>query len=157
MKNEDKALSLTIECTEALRQAFSGKNDILSGFRARARDLPIQLYYSGVTYTIAYIASKASNEKNSGNELLMQAFSNNDLNTLFKEWSSNGSVKKEAYELIGACLMRAIKELIGLNNVKNLTDVLKTLNDPNIQVLAERRLLEFAEWLKRLSEAIIQG
>ncbi len=157
MKSEDKALNLTIKCTDALRQVFGSKDDVPGGFRARARDLPTQLYYGGVTYTIAYIASKASSDKISGDELLMQALSNNDLNALFKEWRDKGLVKREAYELIGACLMSAIKELVGLSNIKNLTDVLKLLNDPGAQVLAERRLLEFAEWLKRLTEAVIQG
>ncbi|MGC8597817.1 MAG: type III-B CRISPR module-associated protein Cmr5 [Thermocladium sp.] len=151
------SLNLAIKCIDALKQVFSNNGDVMKGFRSRARDVPSSLYYDGILYTIAYVASKASKNNKSGNELLMQAFMESDVAALFREWNKKEYVEKEAYELYGACLMRALKELAELDNAKDLTDILKILNDSGTRVIIEGKVLEFTEWLKRLTEAIVQG
>jgi CRISPR type III-B/RAMP module-associated protein Cmr5 len=141
---------------DTVRQVFGNKGNIPEGFRSRARDIPSSLYYGGVLYTLAYVASKASKDKASGDDLLMQAFLRDDVGALFKEWFEKKLVEDEAYELYGVCLMRALRELVGISKANSLTDILRMLNDPGMRVIAERRLLEFTEWLKRLAEAVVQ-
>jgi len=152
----NESLNLAIRCIDALRKVFGGNKNILDGFRSRARDGPSSIYYSGLTYTIAYIASKASKEKISGDELMKQALTEPDVGALFEKWKKN-TAEKEAYELYGACLMRAIREVAKLDNANDLLTLLKVLNDPGRQILVTNKVLEFAEWLKRLAEASIPG
>ncbi len=156
MQAQNNALDLAIRCMDTVKQVFGNKGDIPEGFRSRARDIPSSIYYGGVLYTLAYVASKASKDKASGDDLLMQAFQRDDMVTLFKEWFEKKLVEDEAYELYGACLMRAIRELVGIGKANSLTDILRMLNEPGMGIIAERRLLEFAEWLKRLAEAVVQ-
>jgi len=153
----NESLNLAIRCIDALRKVFGGNKNILGGFRSRARDGPSSIYYSGLTYTIAYIASKASKEKISGDELMKQALTEPDVGALFEKWKNKNTAEKEAYELYGACLMRAIREVAKLDNANDLLTLLKVLNDPGRQILVTNKVLEFAEWLKRLAEASIPG
>jgi CRISPR/Cas system CMR-associated protein Cmr5 small subunit len=53
--------------------------------------------------------------------------------------------------------MRAIREVAKLDNANDLLTLLKVLNDPGRQILVTNKVLEFAEWLKRLAEASIPG
>ncbi len=151
----NESLNLAIRCIEALKKVFGGNKNILDGFRSRARDGPSSIYYSGLTYTIAYIASKASKERVSGDELMKQALTEPDVGALFEKWRN--IAEREAYELYGACLMRAIREVAKLDNANDLLTLLKVLNDPGRQILVTNKVLEFAEWLKRLAEASISG
>jgi len=151
----NESLNLAIRCIDALKKVFGGNKNILDGFRSRARDGPSSIYYSGLTYTIAYIASKASKERISGDELMRQALTEPDVGALFEKWKN--TAEKEAYELYGACLMRAIREVAKLDNANDLLTLLKVLNDPGRQILVTNKVLEFAEWLKRLAEASIPG
>jgi CRISPR type III-B/RAMP module-associated protein Cmr5 len=150
-----ESLDLAIRCIEALKRVFGDRKQVLDGFRTRARHVPSSIYYGGLTYTIAYVASKASKEKASGIDLMTQALTEPDLGALFEKW--RGIAEKEAYELYGACLMRAIKEVAKLDGVNDLISLLKVLNDPGRQVIVTNKVLEFAEWLKRLAEASIPG
>jgi len=151
----NESLNLAIRCIDALKKVFGGNKNILDGFRSRARDGPSSIYYSGLTYTIAYIASKASKERISGDELMKQALTEPDVGALFEKWRN--IAEREAYELYGACLMRAIREVAKLDNANDLLTLLKVLNDPGRQILTTNKVLEFAEWLKRLAEASIPG
>jgi len=151
----NESLNLAIRCIEALRKVFGENKSILDGFRSRARDGPSSIYYGGLTYTIAYITSKASKERVSGDELMKQALTEPDVWVLFEKWRN--IAEKEAYELYGACLMRAIREVTKLDNANDLLTLLKVLNDPGRQILTTNKVLEFAEWLKRLAEASIPG
>jgi CRISPR type III-B/RAMP module-associated protein Cmr5 len=151
----NESLNLAIRCIEALRKVFGENKSIMDGFRSRARDGPSSIYYGGLTYTIAYIASKASKERISGDELMKQALTEPDVGALFEKWRN--IAEREAYELYGACLMRAIREVAKLDNANDLLTLLKVLNDPGRQILTTNKVLEFAEWLKRLAEASIPG
>jgi CRISPR type III-B/RAMP module-associated protein Cmr5 len=152
-----ESLDLAIRCVEALKRVFGDKERILDGFRTRARHVPSSIYYSGLTYTIAYVASKASKDKYSGVDLMTRALTKSDLGALFESWKNENTVKEEAYELYGACLMRAIREVAKMDGVNDLLTLLKVLNDPGRQVIVTNKVLEFAEWLKRLAEASISG
>jgi CRISPR type III-B/RAMP module-associated protein Cmr5 len=171
MAEKNRALDLAISCMDALKKTFDG--EVLKGFRSRARDVALDIYYGGLTYAIAFIAAKASKEGIAGSELMEQALKATDIANLFKEWKEGKCVQiqggdqaqskekgniecidKEAYELYGACLMRALRELANLNP-DNLLALLKDLNDPAKQVLVTNKILEFAEWLKRIAEAAI--
>jgi CRISPR type III-B/RAMP module-associated protein Cmr5 len=150
-----ESLDLAIRCIETLKRVFGDRKQVLDGFRTRARHVPSSIYYGGLTYTIAYVASKASKDRYSGVDLMTQALTEPDLGALFERWK--GIVEKEAYELYGACLMRAIKEVAKMDGVNDLVSLLKVLNDPGRQVIVTNKVLEFAEWLKRLAEASIPG
>ena len=150
-----ESLDLAIRCIEALKRVFGDRKQVLDGFRTRARHVPSSIYYSGLTYTIAYVASKASKDGYSGVDLMTQALTELDLGALFEEWKRKGIAEREAYELYGACLMRAIREVAKLDGVNDLISLLKVLNDPGRQVIVTNKVLEFAEWLKRLAEASI--
>jgi CRISPR type III-B/RAMP module-associated protein Cmr5 len=152
-----ESLDLAIRCIEALKRVFGDKERILDGFKTRARHVPSSIYYSGLTYTIAYVASKASKDKYSGVNLMTQALTKSDLGALFESWKNENTVKEEAYELYGACLMRAIREVAKMDGINDLLTLLKVLNDPGRQILVTNKVLEFAEWLKRLAEASISG
>jgi len=152
-----ESLDLAIRCIEALKGIFGDRKQVLEGFRTRARQVPSSIYYGGLTYAIAYVASKASKEKASGIDLMTEALRMQDIDALFQRWKLNDYIEKEAYELYGACLMRAIKEVAKLDGVNDLISLLKVLNDPGRQVIVTNKVLEFAEWLKRLAEASIPG
>ena len=152
-----ESLDLAIRCIEALKRVFGDRKQVLDGFRTRARDVPSSIYYGGLTYTIAYVASKASKDRYSGVDLMTQALTKSDLGALFERWKNENTVKEEAYELYGACLMRAIREVAKMDGVNDLLTLLKVLNDPGRQILVTNKVLEFAEWLKRLAEASISG
>jgi len=155
--HRSEPLDLAIRCIETLKRVFSEEQEILKRFRSRARDVPSSIYYGGLTYAIAYIASKASKEKASGIDLMTEALGGQDIDALFQRWKSNEYIEKEAYELYGACLMRAIREVAKLDGVNDLISLLKVLNDPGRQVIVTNKVLEFAELLKRLAEASIPG
>ena len=137
----NESLNLAIRCIDALKKVFGGNKNILDGFRSRARDGPSSIYYSGLTYTIAYIASKASKERISGDELMKQALTEPDVGALFERWKNENTVKEEAYELYGACLMRAIREVAKMDNANDLLTLLKVLNDPGRQILVTNKVL----------------
>ncbi|WP_054853618.1 type III-B CRISPR module-associated protein Cmr5 [Vulcanisaeta distributa] len=151
----DKALDLAIECIEAIKDVFGSNGDVMDGFKTRCRHEIANLYYNGITYTLSFILSKSSDKGMTGFEKLNHALSNDPLRDIFKKVS--GNVSKEAYELYGICLVRALKELGVITKANNVIDVLGQLNDVNAEVLADDKLLMFAEWLKRLAEATIRS
>jgi CRISPR type III-B/RAMP module-associated protein Cmr5 len=156
----NKSLDLATKCIEALKAVFGDQTDVLEGFRSRAREATAQLYYSGLPYAVTYMAAKASKERArgggwvSGSVLMEQALREADLKALFERWKSEGVVKDTAYELYGACIMRALRELANLD-VTDFLALLNKLNSPETQAVAGAAVSEFAEWLKRLAEAAV--
>jgi len=155
-----RSLDLAVRCVEALKAVFGDQSDVLEGFRSRAREAAAQLYYSGLPYAVTYMAAKASKEREkgggwvSGSALMVQALREADLKALFERWKGEGVVKDTAYELYGACIMRALRELANLDAADFLALVDK-LNSPETQAVAGATVSEFAEWLKRLAEAAV--
>jgi CRISPR type III-B/RAMP module-associated protein Cmr5 len=155
-----RSLDLAVRCVEALKAVFGDQSDVLEGFRSRAREAAAQLYYSGLPYAATYMAAKASKEREkgggwvSGSALMEQALREADLKALFERWKREEAVKDTAYELYGACVMRALRELASLDATDFLALVDK-LNSPETQAVAGAAVSEFAEWLKRLAEAAV--
>ena len=156
----NKSLDLATKCIEALKAVFGDQTDVLEGFRSRAREAMAQLYYSGLPYAVTYMTAKANKERArgrgwvSGSVLMEQALREADLKALFEKWKSEGVVSDTAYELYGACIMRALRELANLDVTDFLT-LLNKLNSPETQAVAGAAVSEFTEWLKRLAEAAV--
>ena len=151
-----------MRCVEALKAVFGDRQDVLEGFRSRAREAAAQLYYSGLPYAVTYMAAKASKERVRGgkrewirgSDLMEQALREADLKALFERWKKEELVEETAYELYGACIMRALRELAGLD-VADFLALVNKLNSPEAQAIAGAAVSEFAEWLKRLAEAAL--
>jgi len=54
----DPALDLALECVDAVRRTYGARGDVPGKFRTRCRQLIESIYYSGLSYTLAYAASK---------------------------------------------------------------------------------------------------
>lgn len=152
----NKVLDLALACIKVIGEV--GNEDLRDGFRTRCRQELERLYYNGLSYELAYILSKASDSKTSGyvklNGLLNKGV---DLKTYIMNLIQNKQVSDEAYELYGACLIWAIRELGMVDGVNDLLAFFNKLNTPGTEELYTSKLLTFAEWLKRLAEATIRG
>ncbi len=153
---KDEALSLAIECVEALNTVFRNNDYIKQRFRARCNDSLIYLYYNGISYTLSFILSKSSDKNMSGFDKLSLALSKEAIQDVFREIRNAAGVSDEAYGLYGVCLIKALIRLGIITKADSILDVLKQLNDANLEIVASSKLLMFAEWLKRLAEASIK-
>ncbi|WP_188596336.1 type III-B CRISPR module-associated protein Cmr5 [Thermocladium modestius] len=155
----DGVLDLAVECITAFNKVFGdrdGDKEVRSGFRSRCRDMLTDLYYNGSTYVLSYILSKSSDKNETGLSKLGIALGSNSIEDVFRKLKESGKVSNEAYELYGACLVKALIKLSTISKAGTLIDVINQLNAGNAELLADNKLLLFAVQLKRLAEASIE-
>jgi len=153
-RSRDPALDFALKCVEALRSRYGDKHEVAKRFRARCRSLVESLYYSGLTYTLAYIASKA------GSEVLEEALKASSPEGIVDYVEkAHKSPEEASYALYGSFLLSSLKELKApeVVNAKSFLDVLKELNSSKTFPMTEEEALRFAEWLKRLAEALFEA
>jgi len=150
----DPALDFALKCVEAVRGAYDAGSEVPKRFRARCRHLIESIYYSGLTYTLAYVASKA------GDAILNRVLVEPEPEAIVKQVKDQVRGAEEAsYALYGAFLLASLKQ-IGVPEVvsaKTVLDALGNLNRSATVVIAEEKALRFAEWLKRLAESVFEA
>ncbi|ABW02340.1 type III-B CRISPR module-associated protein Cmr5 [Caldivirga maquilingensis] len=147
----DKALDLAITCINAVKNL--NNNDILKGFRTRCRRELEGIYYNGLTYELAFILAKSSDKNGSGYGKLNNVLNEKDIGKYLS--NIKNKISDEAYEVYGACLLWAMRELGLIDGAKDLMDLLNKLNTLGTEVIVTNKILTFADWLKRLAEAMI--
>jgi CRISPR type III-B/RAMP module-associated protein Cmr5 len=153
----DPALDFALKCVIAVRDEY-GKDekgrDVQRKFRTRCRHLIELIYYSGLTYTLAYVASKA------GGAVFEQVLKDPRPEAIVRHVKEKVEGSEEAsYALYGAFLLALLRQM-GVSEVTNantILDVLKNVNTSATAVIAEERVLKFAEWLKRLAESVFEA
>jgi CRISPR type III-B/RAMP module-associated protein Cmr5 len=150
---KDPALDLALQCVEALRRAYGDKGEVPKKFRSRCRSLIESIYYSGLTYTLAYIASKA------GSTALENALKANSPEDIIKYAKGISQPEEASYALYGSFLLASLKRLGApeIVNAESLLKVLENLNTSAALPITEEKALSFAEWLKRLAEALFEA
>jgi CRISPR type III-B/RAMP module-associated protein Cmr5 len=150
---KDPTLDLALQCVEALRRAYGDKGEVPKKFRSRCRSLIESIYYSGLTYTLAYIASKA------GSMALENALKANSLEDIIKCAKEIGQSDEASYALYGSFLLASLKRLGApeVASAESLLKVLENLNTSATLPITEEKALSFAEWLKRLAEALFEA
>jgi CRISPR type III-B/RAMP module-associated protein Cmr5 len=151
----DPALDFALKCVVAVRDEY-GKDEMCKKFRTRCRHLIESIYYSGLTYTLAYVASKA------GGAVFEQVLKDPrpEAITIVRHVKEKVKGPEEAsYALYGAFLLALLKqmEVSEVANANTILDVLKNVNTSATAVIAEERALKFAEWLKRLAESVFEA
>jgi CRISPR type III-B/RAMP module-associated protein Cmr5 len=155
----DPALDFALKCVVTVRDEY-GKDekgrDVQKKFRTRCRHLIESIYYSGLTYTLAYVASKA------GGAVFEQVLKDPrpEAITIVRHVKEKVKGPEEAsYALYGAFLLALLKqmEVSEVANANTILDVLKNVNTSATAVIAEERALKFAEWLKRLAESVFEA
>jgi len=150
----DPALDFALKCVEAVRGAYDAGGEVPKRFRARCRHLIESIYYSGLTYTLAYVASKA------GDTILNRALVESEPEAIVKQVKDQVRGAEEAsYALYGAFLLASLKqiEIPEVASAKTILDVLGNLNRSATIAIAEEKALRFAEWLKRLAESVFEA
>ncbi|MCC6003816.1 MAG: type III-B CRISPR module-associated protein Cmr5 [Thermofilum sp.] len=153
-RTTDPALNLALRCVSAVRGAYDVKEEVPRKFRTRCRQLIQSIYYSGLAYTLAYIASKA------GDAVLNESLASPEPEAIVKQVKGRAEGPEEAsYALYGAFLLASLKTMgvPEVANAKTLLDVLKNLNESPTAAVAEEKALRFAEWLKRLAESLFEA
>jgi len=153
----DPALDFALKCVVAVRDEY-GKDEkereVQKRFRTRCRHLIESIYYSGLTYTLAYVASKA------GGAVFEQALKDPKPEAIVKHVKEKVEGSEEAsYALYGAFLLALLKQM-GVSEVANastILDVLKNINTSATAIIAEEKALKFAEWLKRLADSVFEA
>jgi CRISPR type III-B/RAMP module-associated protein Cmr5 len=150
----DPALDLALECVDAVRRAYGAKGDVPGKFRTRCRQLIESIYYSGLSYTLAYAASKV------GDAALDQALADPRPESI-ASWVKDKvrGAEDASYALYGAFLLASLKRMgvPEVANAKTFLDVLANLNSSPTAAVAEEKALRFAEWLKRLAESVFEA
>ncbi|MCR6692234.1 MAG: type III-B CRISPR module-associated protein Cmr5 [archaeon YNP-LCB-003-016] len=152
--SKDFTLDFALKCIETLRSAYGNKHDVTKKFRSRCRNLIESIYYSGLTYTLAYIASKG------GNVVLENALQANSPKDIVEYIKSQYSQSEEAsYALYGSFLIALLRQLEApeIVNAKSFLEILRNLNTSTTLPVTEEKALRFAEWLKRLAEALFEA
>jgi len=137
-----------------VRTVYREKNGVTQRFRTRCRQLISLIYYSGLAYTLAYIASKA------GTHVLDYALNVSEPEKIARQVEQAGLSEEEAsYALYGAFLLTALKQIgvPGVSDAATFLDLLRKLNYPGTTLVAEGKILRFGEWLKRLAEAVFEA
>ncbi len=118
-------------CDENTRKAF----------RARARQMASELYYVGAPYVLAILAARSSER---------HVFTPRGLEEAVRDICASELPREDrGYALYGLCFVDAVRE-VGVK-AGGLTDMLRELK--RLSGLAEARLSEFVDWLKKLAEA----
>ena len=141
---------LAIECVEELAKRATPGDELRRRFRARARQLHSDLYYQGVAYVVAIAAARSEKA-----DVLEKALQLADCKS-FIELALGQKAKAEelSYLLYGGMMLAALKKQ-GVVSSTALADLLKNeLLDPRKASLAGSVALKFAEWAKRMAEAM---
>jgi len=133
-------LEKAIKCVELVENLCD--NDTKKAFRTRARQMPSELYYVGAPYALAILAARSSER---------HIFTGRSLEESIEAVCKASEMGKEekGYALYGLCLVDALREL-GIR-AESLTSTLRELN--RLRGVAEARLAEFVDWVKKLAEA----
>jgi len=133
-------LEKAIRCVELVEKLCD--NEAKKAFRTRARQMPSELYYVGAPYVLAILAARSSER---------HIFTGRGLPESIEAVCKASDIGKEekGYALYGLCLVDALREL-GIR-AESLTSTLRELN--KLRGVAEARLAEFVDWVKKLAEA----
>jgi len=138
-------LEKAIKCVELVERHCD--NEAKKAFRTRARQIPSELYYVGAPYALAILAARSSER---------HIFTGRSLEESIEAVCKASDMGKEefgrekiGYALYGLCLVDALREL-GIR-AESLTSTLRELN--KLRGVAEARLAEFVDWVKKLAEA----
>jgi len=154
LRVSDPTLDFALKCVGAVRNAYGTGDDVPRKFRTRCRSLIESIYYSGLAYTLAYVASKA------GDAVLNWALANPEPEKIAEHVRDNVRGAEEAsYALYGAFLLASLKQM-GVPEVagaRSFLEVLGNINQSATAAVAEEKALRFAEWLKRLAESVFEA
>jgi CRISPR type III-B/RAMP module-associated protein Cmr5 len=140
-------LKYSVECVKAVEEQYGKKGGVASKFRSRAREFAESFYYNDMTFMLTYIAAK------SGENYLVGELIRNDVSDIVKEIKRiKTSDDEKSYGIYGAFLSKYI-QLINVfeKSPNNLGDFLLAVQEKSL--ILTPYILEFAKWLKRLSEA----
>ncbi|WP_193322581.1 type III-B CRISPR module-associated protein Cmr5 [Pyrobaculum calidifontis] len=133
-------LEKAIKCVELVERHCD--NEAKKAFRTRARQMPSELYYVGAPYALAILAARSSERHIFTGKSLEESIA------AVCKASELGNEDK-GYAVYGLCLVDALQEL-GIR-AESLTSTLRELN--KLRGVAEARLAEFVDWVKKLAEA----
>ncbi len=142
---EEIALELVEEVCKVCKGSREGE-DVLKAFRARARNMATQLYFSGTALVVSICAARSSVE---AVEKGLKARAISELAHICNQRELTG--EKAAYAIYGAAILYALRAL-GTISSQSFADAVRELMDNR---LADIVAWQFATWLKRFSEAYI--
>jgi CRISPR type III-B/RAMP module-associated protein Cmr5 len=132
-------LERALACVEQIEKVCD--RDARSAFRARARQIPSDIYYVGTAYALAVLAARSSER---------DIFSHRDVKEgISAICSSKPSKEEKGYALYGLCLVDALRAL-GVK-ADTLGDALREAE--RLGDLIDAELAEYVDWLKKLAEA----
>jgi len=131
----DPALDFALQCVSAVQSAYDARNDVPKRFRARCRHLIESLYYSGLAYTLAYVASRA------GSSALNFALEAPVPNEIIKQVKQVREAEEAFYALYGAFLLAFLKQA-GARGLRG-----------EVRVFGELRMAEVARGLRAQPDA----
>ena len=142
---EKTMISLALDCVNNLLGTFG--DDVKKRFKARARDMPTELFTKGFAYMITLTAARSNA---SLVEVGLRASRCADI--MDRLSGSRGLSEEEyGYAIYGAIILYILKQA-GIISGSSLSDVIKSsLNDPTI----DQHAILVVEWIKRLAEAYI--
>jgi len=148
--NEERIANLACAVIETVKNMYSGRREVLDSVRRRCKDLAGLLFTNGALLTLAHAYSKA------GEDLVKEAY-----NRLEKSLSSVlvqpllGKDEGElGYAFYAAFICMALKEMKAITNPA-LIEVIQALTSDR-RPIYERHLLTMADWLRRLSDALLR-
>jgi len=132
-------LRKALECVELVERHCDGETR--SAFRARARHVPSDIYYTGTAYALAVLAARSSER---------DIFSHKSVEEGVRAiCSSSLSREERGYAIYGLCLVDALRALgVKTGNLGEALREVERLGD-----LVDLELAEFVDWLKKLAEA----
>jgi hypothetical protein len=138
-----EVLKMLVGCFDALSEGL--KKDVKASLRARARDMPAELVFRGLSYVLLLCAARGDID------VVSRGFYTSSCREFLD--TIRGLDKEEAgYALYGAILLLGLREQ-GVISEKRFSDVVKSsIDDPVLDSIAYGLM----DWIKRLAESYLE-
>jgi hypothetical protein len=138
-----EVLKMLVDCFDTLSEGL--KKDVKTSLRARAREMPAELVFRGLSYVLLLCAARGDID------VVSRGFYASSCREFLD--TIRGLDKEEAgYALYGAILLLGLREQ-GVISEKRFSDVVKSsIDDPVLDSIAYGLM----DWIKRLAESYLE-
>ena len=140
---EPHVIGMLVDCFDLLSK--DQREDVKSSLRTRARNMPAELLFRGLSYVLVLCASRGNLKVV---EKGLQASSCKELLDAVKDLSG----EKAGYALYGAILLLSLRKQ-GAISEKTFSDVVKNALDNPIR---DSIAYGIAEWIRKLAESYLE-